>query len=136
MNNLSRKLILNLLVISLIHVVLAMNGIAQTSTAAQKHQGLAHLQDLEKRFGPHFATRLSSGGANSFQASRMLAKLQARGVAMQPRHANGALEANARSHAALLLEGDYGEGPEAIARAAAQAARATLALIQGFGMTG
>jgi AcrR family transcriptional regulator len=46
----------------------------------------------------------------------------------------GALEANARGHAALLLEGDYGEGPEAIARAAAQAARATLALIQGFGI--
>jgi hypothetical protein len=101
-NNLSRKLILNLLAICLIHVVLAMNGIAQTSTAAQKHQGLAHLQDLEKRFGPHFATRLSSGGANSFRASRMLAKLQARGVAMQPRHANGALEANAR---ARLLAG-------------------------------
>ena len=42
-----------------------------------------------------------------------------------------ALEASARGHAALLLEGAYGEGPAAIDRAAAQAARATLALIQG-----
>jgi AcrR family transcriptional regulator len=43
-----------------------------------------------------------------------------------------ALEASARGHAALLLEGSYGEGPEAIDRAAARAARATLALIEGF----
>jgi AcrR family transcriptional regulator len=43
-----------------------------------------------------------------------------------------ALEASARGHSALLLDGSYGEGPEAIDRAAAQAARATLALIQGF----
>jgi AcrR family transcriptional regulator len=42
-----------------------------------------------------------------------------------------ALEASARGHAALLLEGSYGERPEAIDRAAAQAARVTLALIQG-----
>ena len=42
-----------------------------------------------------------------------------------------ALEANARGHAALLLEGSYGEGSEALDRATAQAARATLALIQG-----
>ena len=42
-----------------------------------------------------------------------------------------ALEASARGHAALLLDGSYGEGPEAIDRAAAQAARVTLALIQG-----
>jgi AcrR family transcriptional regulator len=45
-----------------------------------------------------------------------------------------ALEASARGHAALLLEGSYGEGPDAIDRAAAQAARATVALIQGFGV--
>jgi AcrR family transcriptional regulator len=45
-----------------------------------------------------------------------------------------ALEASARGHAALLLEGAYGEGPGAIDRATAQAARATLALIRGFGV--
>lgn len=45
-----------------------------------------------------------------------------------------ALEANARGHAALLLDGSYGEEPGAIDRAAAQAARAALALIQGFGL--
>jgi AcrR family transcriptional regulator len=45
-----------------------------------------------------------------------------------------ALEASARGHAALLLEGSYGAGPDAIDRAAARAARATVALIQGFGV--
>jgi hypothetical protein len=45
-----------------------------------------------------------------------------------------ALEASARGHAALLLEGSYGQGPDAIDRAAEQAARATIALIQGFGV--
>ena len=43
-----------------------------------------------------------------------------------------ALEASARGHAALLHEGSYGAGPEAVDKAAAQAARATLALIEGF----
>jgi hypothetical protein len=42
-----------------------------------------------------------------------------------------ALEAIARGHAAQLLDGYYGEGPDAIDRAAEQAARVTLALIQG-----
>ena len=42
-----------------------------------------------------------------------------------------ALEASAHGHAMLLLDGSYGEDPEAIGRAAEQAARATLALIQG-----
>ena len=47
-----------------------------------------------------------------------------------------ALEANARGHAALLLEGAYGEVPAATDRAAALAARASTALIQGFGSHG
>jgi hypothetical protein len=42
-----------------------------------------------------------------------------------------ALEAAAQGHAMLLLDGSSGEGPEAIDQAAAQAARVTLALIQG-----
>jgi AcrR family transcriptional regulator len=42
-----------------------------------------------------------------------------------------ALEASARGHAAQLLDGFYGEGPEALDRVAAQAARATLAIIAG-----
>jgi AcrR family transcriptional regulator len=42
-----------------------------------------------------------------------------------------ALEAAAHGHAMLLIDGSYGEGPDAIAKAAAQAAGVTLALIQG-----
>jgi len=41
-----------------------------------------------------------------------------------------ALEAAAHGHAMFLIDGLYGEGPDAIAEAAAQAARVTLALIQ------
>jgi AcrR family transcriptional regulator len=41
------------------------------------------------------------------------------------------LEASAHGHAALLIDGEYGEGPEAVRVAADQAAGATLALIQG-----
>ena len=42
-----------------------------------------------------------------------------------------ALEAAAHGHAMFVLDGSYGEGPDAIDRAAALAARVTLALIQG-----
>jgi AcrR family transcriptional regulator len=41
------------------------------------------------------------------------------------------LEASAHGHAALLLDGEYGEGPDAVRVAADQAASATLALIEG-----
>ncbi len=44
-----------------------------------------------------------------------------------------AVEATAHGHAALLRDGDYGEGPEAVRAAADMAARATLALIAGRG---
>jgi hypothetical protein len=40
------------------------------------------------------------------------------------------LEATAHGHATLLLDGDFGEGPEAVELAAERAARATLALIK------
>ena len=43
----------------------------------------------------------------------------------------GALEATAHGHAALLLDGEYGEGPAAVKTAADRAAAATLALIEG-----
>jgi AcrR family transcriptional regulator len=43
----------------------------------------------------------------------------------------GALEATAHGHAALLLDGEYGEGADAIRTAADRAAAATLALIEG-----
>jgi AcrR family transcriptional regulator len=43
----------------------------------------------------------------------------------------GALEATAHGHAALLLDGEYGEGPDGIRTAADRAAAATLALIEG-----
>jgi AcrR family transcriptional regulator len=43
----------------------------------------------------------------------------------------GALEATAHGHAALLRDGEYGDGPEALSIAADRAAAATLALIAG-----
>jgi AcrR family transcriptional regulator len=43
----------------------------------------------------------------------------------------GALEATAHGHAALLLDGEYGEGAGAVRAAADRAAFATLALIEG-----
>lgn len=43
----------------------------------------------------------------------------------------GALEATAHGHAAMLLDGEYGEGPGATRTAADRAAAATLALIDG-----
>jgi AcrR family transcriptional regulator len=43
----------------------------------------------------------------------------------------GALEATAHGHAALLLDGEYGEGRNAVRTAADRAAAATLALIAG-----
>jgi hypothetical protein len=42
-----------------------------------------------------------------------------------------AVEATARGFALLLLDGDFGAGAQAVARAADQAARATMALIEG-----
>jgi AcrR family transcriptional regulator len=42
-----------------------------------------------------------------------------------------ALEASVRGHAAQLLDGFYGDGPEAIDRVAGQAGAVTLAVIQG-----
>jgi AcrR family transcriptional regulator len=41
------------------------------------------------------------------------------------------LEATAHGHAALLIDGEYGQGPDAVHAAADQAAAATLALIEG-----
>jgi AcrR family transcriptional regulator len=41
------------------------------------------------------------------------------------------LEASAHGHAMLLLDGEYGQGPDAVRVAADQAASATLALIEG-----
>lgn len=87
---------------SVLGMYFALSGIfaiaaAQKHPAPQNHAGLAHLQDIEKRFGPRFAARLSSGGANAFQTARMLSKLQPRGVARPPRHANREMLANAHS---------------------------------------
>jgi AcrR family transcriptional regulator len=42
-----------------------------------------------------------------------------------------AVEASAHGHAALLIDGSYGQGEDAVIVAAGQAASATLALIQG-----
>jgi AcrR family transcriptional regulator len=43
----------------------------------------------------------------------------------------GALEATAHGHAALLFDGEYGQGPDVVRIAAGRAAGATLALIEG-----
>jgi hypothetical protein len=43
----------------------------------------------------------------------------------------GAMEATAHGHAALLINGDYGHGTDAVQAAADKAAAATLALIAG-----
>jgi AcrR family transcriptional regulator len=43
----------------------------------------------------------------------------------------GALEATAHGHAALFVDGEYGEGPDAVRAAADRAASATRALIEG-----
>jgi hypothetical protein len=42
-----------------------------------------------------------------------------------------AIEAAARGFALLLLDGDFGAGPQAVERAAEQAAAATMALVEG-----
>ena len=103
MNNLSGKSTLKLLTVCFIHVgLLVASGAAQTVRPVQRHAGLAHLQDLERNFGPHFQMRLSSGGANAFQASRMLSKLQARGMARQPRHINDNMMVNSRANALAM----------------------------------
>jgi AcrR family transcriptional regulator len=47
-----------------------------------------------------------------------------------------AIEAAAHGHAMLLLDGSFGEGPEAVELAAERAARATLALVEGRRLLG
>jgi hypothetical protein len=42
-----------------------------------------------------------------------------------------ALEASAHGHAMLLIHGDYGDGPDAVAAAAAKAVASARALIAG-----
>src|SRR5436309_4509817 len=101
MNKLPGKFMMNALALCFVQSgILASMAAAQAHSGAQNHAGMAHLQELEKRFGPHFAARLSSGGANAFQAARMLSKFQSRGVARPPRHANTEMLSNA--HATLL----------------------------------
>jgi hypothetical protein len=70
MNEVSTKFIRLIVTSCLIQVLLISLSEAQQGNIAQSHSGMAHLQDLEKHFGPHFAARLSSGGANAFQMAR------------------------------------------------------------------
>lgn len=107
MNKLTAKFTMSVLALCFVQSgILASMAAAQTHTNAQSRAGMAHLQELEKRFGPHFAARLSSGGANAFQTARMLSNLQSRGVARPPRHANTEMLSN--SHAKLLAGGASG----------------------------
>jgi hypothetical protein len=106
MNKLTGKFMMNALALCFVQSgILASMAAAQAHSGAQNHAGMAHLQELEKRFGPHFAARLSSGGANAFQAARMLSKLQSRGVARPQRHASTKMLSNSR---AKLLAGSAG----------------------------
>jgi hypothetical protein len=47
-----------------------------------------------------------------------------------------AVEATAHGHAMLLLDGDFGDGDDAVEVASARAARANLALIESRGLLG
>lgn len=106
MNKLTARFIMSALALCFVQSgIPASMAAAQTHAGAQNHAGMAHLQQLEKRFGPHFTARLSSGGANAFQAARMLSKLQSRGVARPPRHASTEMLSNSR---AKLLAGGAG----------------------------
>lgn len=60
-------------------------GRAQTHKPNQtKHVGVAHLQDMETRFGPHFTAHLSAGGANVFHVARALSTMHSGGKALRP----------------------------------------------------
>jgi len=102
MNKLTAKFMISVFAFCFMQSGILVSMAMAQHTSAQSHGGMAHLQELEKRFGPHFAARLSSGGANAFQAARMLSKLQSRGVARPPRHANTEMLSNSR---AKLLAG-------------------------------
>jgi hypothetical protein len=93
-NNYCGKVFPTLLAVSLVHLVLLVPA-AQSAKGAS-HAGLAHALDLEKRFGPHFTTRLSSGGANVFQTAKMLSRMQARGKS-RTHTSNDGMMSNARS---------------------------------------
>ena len=110
MNNFLSKSNFILVLISFVQAVLFVPRLtAQNQATDKKHPGLAHLQDLEKRFGPHFAERLSSGGANAFQTARMISKLQARGIPQRPQA--GSDEMMSKSRAKLLAMGNATHGP-------------------------
>lgn len=110
MNNFLSKSSFMLVVIFLAHAVLLAPCVtAQNQSTGKNHAGLAHLQDLEKQFGPHFAERLSSGGANAFQTARMISKLQARGISQRPQP--GSDEMMSKAHAKLLAMGNVTRGP-------------------------
>jgi hypothetical protein len=82
-SNLRDKSALYMTVVCVFHAVLLVSSAtAQPQGKVLKHAGVAHLQDLEKRFGPHFSSRLSSGGANAFRLARMLSQLQSKGVSI------------------------------------------------------
>ena len=103
MNNISGKLTFNLFAICLIHAgLLVGHGATQNGRALTKHAGLAHLQDLEKHFGPHFEMRLSAAGANAFHTARALSKLQSRGLARPSHHINEEMMANSRANALAM----------------------------------
>jgi len=109
-NNLSSKSVLNLLAICFIHAgLLVAHGAAQNGRTLPRHAGLAHLQDLEKHFGPHFEMRLSTGGANLFHTARALSKLQARGLARPSGRINSEMMANSRANALAMPKAQSGK---------------------------
>jgi hypothetical protein len=103
-NNYLGKRIFSLMTVCVVHAALLLPGApAQTPGKVKPNAGLAHVLDLEKRFGPHFATRLSSGGANVFQSAKMLSKMQARGTSLRARASSDTMMSSARGK--LLAQG-------------------------------
>lgn len=94
MNKFSKTSVSILLAVSLVHLVLLVPA-AQSAKKGTGHAGLAHVLDLEKRFGPHFTTRLSSGGANVFQTAKMLSRMQGQGK-FRTHTTNDGMMSNAR----------------------------------------
>lgn len=105
MNNYWGKRIFNVTIVVVIYAAMLFPGASaqQKVRKAKTNAGLAHVLDLQKRFGRHFSTRLSAGGASVFQSARMLSKMQSRGTSLRPGISSNAMMSSARSN--LLSQG-------------------------------
>lgn len=128
--------------------VFAAMAAAQADAAAAPEQRLAALAGAYVRFAaehrPLFDTLFSAGLDKSRYpelqrawepVDSLLAEVLhlCDGDAAAAEALTAAAEASAHGYAMLLLDGEYGQGPDAVTAAAARATRATLALIAGRG---